>query len=121
MDIREREVDGIKVLDLKGKVTSGEPEAKLKQRIADLIASGHRRIVIDLGGVPYMDSSGLGEIVRCFTAAQRAGGRIKLANLSRRLIDLLNITKLSTIFDTYPTDADAVASFKQGERPRGAS
>lgn len=112
MDIREREVDGVRVLDLKGKVTSGEPEAKLKQRIAELVEDGHTRIVINLGGVPYMDSSGLGELVRCFTAAQRAGGRIKLANPSRRLVDLLNLTKLSTILDTYDTEKDAIASFE---------
>jgi anti-sigma B factor antagonist len=113
MEIRERESDGIKILDLKGKITSGESEAKLKRHIADLMEDGHTRIVINLGGVPYMDSSGLGEIVRCFTSAQRAGGQIKLANLSRRLVDLLNITKLSTIFESYESDHDAVASFRK--------
>lgn len=111
MEIKEREVDGIKVLDLRGKITSGEPDAQLKHRIAELVEDGHRRIVINLGGVPYMDSSGLGEVVRCFTSAQRAGGQIKLASLSRRLIDLMNITKLNTILDTYESEADALESF----------
>jgi anti-sigma B factor antagonist len=111
MEIREREVDGVRVLDLKGKVTGGEGSAKLKRRIADLVDAGYDRIVINLAGVPYMDSSGLGELVRCFTAAQRAGGSVKLSSPSRRLIDLFNLTKLSTILDICDTDAEAVASF----------
>jgi anti-sigma B factor antagonist len=114
MEIRERELDGIKVLDLEGKIASGEGDTKLKRCILDLVAAGHDRLVINLGGVPYMDSSGLGELVRCFTSVQRTGGRLKLTNLSRRLTDLLTITKLITIFDTHPTDADAVRAFKDG-------
>ena len=111
MEITERELEGIKVLDLKGKITGGEGDAKLKQRIVELIGAGHRRIVIDLAGVPYLNSSGLGEIIRCLSTAERAGGRIKLSNLNRRLIDLLTVTKLDSILDAYDTDADAVESF----------
>ena len=112
MDIKEREVEGITVLDLNGKITSGDGDVKLKRRIADLIDAGHERIIINLGGVPYMDSSGLGELVRCFTSAQRSGAHIKLSNLSRRLTDLLTLTKLNTILETYDTDETAAASFK---------
>ena len=111
MAIREREVDGVRILDLKGKITGGEGSAKLKQRLADLVDAGYERIVINLAGVPYVDSSGLGELVRCFTAAQKAGGGVKLSSPSRRLIDLFNLTKLSTILDICDTDAEAIESF----------
>ncbi len=113
MEIREREVDGIKVLDLNGKVIKGESEALLRDRIQDLAERGHRRLIINLGGVPYIDSSGLGELVRCFTSMRRSGGRVGLTNLNRRLIDLLRITKLADIFETYETDAAAVESLKK--------
>ena len=113
MEIGERELEGIKVIDLKGKVTKGESEAMLREHILDLAESGHRRLIINLGGVPYMDSSGLGELVRCFTSMRRSGGRVGLTHLNRRVVDLFRITKLSDIFETYDTDADAVRSLRQ--------
>jgi anti-sigma B factor antagonist len=113
MEIREREVDGIRVLDLTGKVVKGESEELLGDRVLDLVEGGHRRVIINLGGVPYVDSSGLGEIVRCFTAMRRAGGRVGLTNLNRRLVDLFRVTKLSDIFETFESDAAAAASLQQ--------
>lgn len=113
MEITEREVDGIKVLDLRGKVTKGESEVLLRDRFVDLVEAGHTRLVINLGGVPYIDSSGLGELVRCFTSMRRSGGRVGLSSLNRRVVDLLRVTKLSDIFETFDTDDDAVRALKQ--------
>ncbi len=113
MEIREREIEGIKVIDLSGKVTRGESEALLRDHILDLAESGHSRLIINLGGVPYIDSSGLGELVRCFTSMRRSGGRVGLTNLNRRLVDLFRITKLSDIFETYDSDEAAVRSLRQ--------
>ena len=113
MEIRERDLDGVKVLDLKGKVLKGDGEAMLRHHIQDLADRGHKRLVINLGGVPYMDSSGLGELVRCFTAMRRTGGRVGLTNLNNRIVDLFRITKLSDIFETFDSDDAAIRSFKQ--------
>jgi anti-sigma B factor antagonist len=116
MEIVEREIDGIKVLDLKGKIRGGEGDAKLQRRIAALIGAGHKHLIVNLGGVPYMDSSGLGELVRCFTNARKAGGQLKLSAPSRRLVDLLTVTKLNSIIETFDTDTDALESFGKGSK-----
>ena len=112
MEISESELDGVKVLVLKGKVTRGESEIMLRDRLYDLRESGRKHVVINLGGVPYIDSSGLGELVRGYTSLRRAGGRMGLTHLNARLVDMLAITKLSGIFETYATDDDAVRSLK---------
>ena len=116
MEIVERELNGIKILDLKGKIQSGKGEAELRRRIATVIGAGHRRVIINLSGVPYMDSSGLGELVRCSMDARKCGGHIKLSSPSRRLVDLLTVTRLDSIIETHNTDADAAESFA-GSRP----
>jgi anti-sigma B factor antagonist len=113
MEIRERELEGIMVLDLMGKVTRGESEELLRDRILDLTEGGHTCVIINLSGVPYIDSSGLGELVRCFTSMRRSGGRVGLTQLNRRLVDLFRITKLADIFETYDTDADAARSLRK--------
>ena len=113
MEIAERELEGIKVIDITGKVIKGDSEALLRERIQDLTDRGHRKLVINLRGVPYIDSSGLGELVRCFTAMRRSGGRVGLTNLNTRLVDLFRITKLSDIFETFDTDDEAVRSLRQ--------
>jgi len=100
------------VLDLKGKVTRGESEELLRDRILDLVEAGHTRLIINLGGVPYIDSSGLGELVRCFTSMRRSGGRVALTQLNRRFVDLLRVTKLADIFETYATDESASVSLR---------
>ncbi len=111
MDIAERTMSDVTVLDLKGKMTLGEGDELLKDKINSLLASGKKRLVLNLEGVPYIDSAGLGEIVRTFTTVSRQGGSLKLLNLTKRIEDLLAITKLLTVFETFDTEAEAIKSF----------
>ena len=111
MQIEERSVGEVTILDLKGRMTMGEGDELLKDKINSLILQGRKKLVLNLGSVPYVDSAGLGEIVRTYTTVSRQGGSLKLVNLTKRITDLLAITKLLTIFDTYDTEADAVRSF----------
>ena len=111
MQIEERNVGDVKVLDLKGKITLGEGDELLKDKIHSLIGQGFKKILLNLEGVPYIDSAGLGEIVRTFTTVSRQGGRLKLVNLTKRITDLLSITKLLTVFETFDNESDAVRSF----------
>jgi anti-sigma B factor antagonist len=111
MDIVERTVSDVTVLDLKGKMTLGEGDELLKDKINSLLSDGKRKLVLNLEGVPYIDSAGLGEIVRTFTTVSRQGGKLKLLNLTKRIEDLLSITKLLTVFETFDSEADAIKSF----------
>ena len=111
MQIEERIVDDVTILDLKGKMTLGEGDELLKDKINSLVSQGHKKIVLNLEAVPYIDSAGLGEIVRTYTSISRQGGKLKLLNVSKRIQDLLVITKLITIFDSYDDEKEAVASF----------
>jgi anti-sigma B factor antagonist len=111
MQIDERAVGEVILLDLKGRMTMGEGDELLKDKVNSLILQGRKKIVFNLEGVPYIDSSGLGEIVRTYTTVSRQGGSLKLVNLTKRITDLLAITKLLTVFDTYDSEADAVRSF----------
>ncbi|MEQ1573593.1 MAG: STAS domain-containing protein [Vicinamibacterales bacterium] len=111
MQIEERAAGDVTLLDLKGKLTLGEGDELLKDKINSMIQQGQRKIVLNLAEVPYIDSAGLGEIVRTYTTISRQGGQLKLLNLTKRITDLLSITKLLTVFDTYDTEADAVRSF----------
>ena len=118
MQIKERTVDGVVILDVSGKILIGDGEVQLKRKFTQLLEQGHRRMIINLGEVPYMDSSGLGAVVRCHTAVHRAGGELKLANLTQRMLDLLTITKLMTVLDTYDTEEDALKSFGAVQQPQ---
>ena len=111
MEIVERTVSDITVLDLKGKMTLGEGDELLKDKINSLLAAGKKKLVLNLEGVPYIDSAGLGEIVRTFTTVSRQGGKLKLLNLTKRIEDLLSITKLLTVFETFDSEAEAIKSF----------
>jgi anti-sigma B factor antagonist len=111
MDIVERTVSDVTVLDLKGKMTLGEGDELLKDKINTLLADGKKKLVLNLEGVPYIDSAGLGEIVRTFTTVSRQGGKLKLLNLTKRIEDLLSITKLLTVFETFDSEAEAIKSF----------
>jgi anti-sigma B factor antagonist len=111
MQIDERTVGDVVVLDLKGKVTLGQGDELLKDKVNSLVNQGHRKIVLNLAGVPYVDSAGLGEIVRTYTTVSRQGGSMKLLNLTKRITDLLAITKLLTVFETFDVESDAVRSF----------
>ena len=111
MEIQERTLQDVVVLDLTGKLTIGEGDELLKERISNLIQQGHRKLLLNLEGVPYVDSAGLGEIVRTYTTVSRQGGKLKLVNLTKRITDLLAITKLLTVLETYESEDEAVRSF----------
>ena len=111
MQIDERVVDGVTILDLKGKMTLGEGDELLKDKINSLMNQGRGKILLNLEGVPYIDSAGLGEIVRTYTTVSRQGGTMKLVNLTKRITDLLAITKLLTVFETYDNEAEALKSY----------
>ena len=111
MQIEQRAVGDVIVLDLKGKITLGEGDELLKDKVNSLVNQGHRRIVLNLADVPYIDSAGLGEIVRTYTTVSRQGGSLKLLNLTKRITDLLSITKLLTVFETFESENEAVRSF----------
>jgi anti-sigma B factor antagonist len=112
MQIDERVVGDVTVLDLKGKLTLGEGDTLLKDKVNSLILEGQKKLVLNLEGVPYIDSAGLGEIVRTYTTVSRQGGKLKLLNLTKRIQDLLSITKLLTVFEVYEEEDAAVKSFK---------
>jgi anti-sigma B factor antagonist len=111
MQIEERVVQNVTILDLKGKITLGEGDEALKDKINSLILQNHKRILLNLADVPYIDSAGLGEIVRTYTTVSRQGGQLKLVNLTKRITDLLAITKLLTVFETFDTEKEALQSF----------
>lgn len=112
MNIEERVVGEVTILDLKGKITLGEGDEVLKDKINSLILQNRKRILLNLEEVPYIDSAGLGEIVRTYTTVSRQGGQLKLVNLTKRITDLLMITKLLTVFETFDSEQDALKSFK---------
>ena len=111
MQIEERIVNEVTILDLKGKITLGEGDEALKDKINSLILQNRKRILLNLEDVPYIDSAGLGEIVRTYTTVSRQGGQLKLVNLTKRITDLLSITKLLTVFETFESEADALKSY----------
>jgi anti-sigma B factor antagonist len=111
MEIKERVVSGVTVLDISGKIALGEGDAQIRDRIKELLAAGNKKILLNLGDVSYIDSAGLGALISGYTTAKREGGQLKLVNLTKRVQDLLAITKLITVFDTYEDENEAIASF----------
>jgi anti-sigma B factor antagonist len=111
MQIEERVVGGVTILDLSGKMTLGEGDELLREKIASLVNAGQKHLLLNLDGVPYIDSAGLGEMVRSYTTVSRQGGKLKLLNLTKRIEDLLSITKLLTVFETFDSEAEAIQSF----------
>jgi len=109
--IEQREKEGIRILDLKGRLTVGPEVALFRENISSEIDSGGKRIVLNLADVDYIDSTGLGSLVICFTRMQKSGGTMKLLNLNRRNIELLILTKLTTVFELFNDEQDAVNSF----------
>jgi len=112
MQIEERVVGDVTILDLKGKITLGEGDEALKDRVGNLANQGRRRILLNLADVPYIDSAGLGGVVSTYTTISRQGGQLKLVNLTKRITDLLSITKLLTVFETFDTEDEAIKSFQ---------
>jgi anti-sigma B factor antagonist len=115
MQIDERAIGDVLVLDVKGRITLGEGDELLKDKVNSLLNQGYKKIVLNLAEVPYIDSAGLGEIVRTYTTVSRQGGNLKLLNLTKRITDLLAITKLLTVFETFDSENDAVQSFSSAK------
>ena len=112
LTIASREVNGVTVLDLSGRITLGEGSVQLRDAIRGLISKGEKNILLNLGEVNYIDSSGLGELVSAFTTAKNQQADVKLLNLTKKVHDLLQLTKLYTVFDIKDDEASAIASFK---------
>ncbi len=116
MHIQERAIGDVTVIDVNGKLTLGEGQEMLRDKVNSLIQQGQRKLLLNLAEVPYIDSTGLGVVVGAYTTVSRQGGALKLVNLTKRIQDLLAITKLLTVFETYDTEAEAINSFG----PKGA-
>jgi len=111
MRIETRTVNDVTILDIHGKITIGEGSAEIRNRVRDLLQAGRKKILLNLGDVSYVDSSGIGELVSSFTTVTNQGGQLKLLSLTKKLRELLAITKLLTVFDTYDDEGKAVGSF----------
>jgi len=107
-----RETGGIVILDVSGRITLGEGSALLRETVRDLLNKGQNRILLNLADVTYIDSSGIGELVSGFTTVKNHGGELKLLNLTKKVHDLLQITKLYTVFDVHNEESGALSSFK---------
>jgi anti-sigma B factor antagonist len=118
MTMNTREVGGVAVVDLIGRMAASDSDGMLIDRVARLMAEGHTRLVLNLKQLHYMDSRGLGEMVACYAKVRKAGGTIRLAETTHGIKDLLAITRLVTVFESYDTEALAVASFASA--PAGA-
>jgi anti-sigma B factor antagonist len=112
LDIKQRQAGDVTILDLDGDVRIGDSSTALRSAIRNLVAGGNSRILLNLKGVRYVDSSGIGELIANYTTVGRGGGQLKLLNLTEKVQDLLVITKLLTVFDVYDNEADALSSFK---------
>jgi anti-sigma B factor antagonist len=111
LNISERQAGDVTILDMDGKVTIGEGSVALRSAIRRLVGEGKKKILLNLSGVGYVDSSGIGELVSSFTAVNKEGGQLKLLNLTQKIQDLLAITKLLTVFDTFENEGDALSSY----------
>jgi anti-sigma B factor antagonist len=109
--INIRHMEGVTVLEVSGRIVLGEGGVTFRDSIQDALKTGAKKLVVDMGGVNYMDSSGLGELTNAYTSAKATGCDVKLARLTRKLDNLMQITKLATIFDIYPDKVEAVAAF----------
>ncbi|HET7103424.1 MAG TPA: STAS domain-containing protein [Terracidiphilus sp.] len=112
LTIASREVDGVTVVDLGGRITLGEGSVQLRETVRDLIGKGSKKILLNMGEVNYIDSSGLGELVSAYTTAKNQSAVVKLLSLTHKVKDVLQLTKLYTVFDIYDDEAGAIASFK---------
>jgi anti-sigma B factor antagonist len=111
MKFKTRQVDGVTILDLSGRITLGEGSVTLRDAVQDALSKGDKHILLNLGNVDYIDSSGIGELVSAFTSVKNSGGELKLLHLTKKVHDLLQITKLYTVFDVKDDEAAAISSF----------
>jgi anti-sigma B factor antagonist len=112
MKASNRQVNGVTIVDMSGRITLGEGSVILREAVKDLLAKGQKKILLNLGDVSYIDSSGIGELVSAFTSVRNQGGDLKLLKLTKKVHDLLQITKLYTVFDIKDDEAAAVKAFK---------
>ena len=113
MQIAQRESGAVTVLDLSGKITLGEGDTMLKDKLLSLLHQGKKSVLLNLAEVNYVDSAGLGALVSAYTTVTREGGSLKLANVTRKLQDLLSITKLLTVFETFDSEGEALRSYNK--------
>ena len=111
LNIKERQAGDVAIMDLDGEVRIGDSATALRSAIRNLVTGGNNKLLLNLAGVRYIDSSGIGELIANYTTVGRSGGQLKLLNLTKRITDLLSITKLLTVFETYESENDAVRSF----------
>lgn len=112
LSVRERQAGDVTILDMNGEVRIGEGSIALRDAIGNLAADGKKKILLNLAGVSYIDSSGIGELIAKYTTVTRQGGQLKLLNLTDRIQNLLVITKLLTVFDSYEDEGEALKSFQ---------
>ena len=112
LDLKERQAGDVTILDLSGEVRIGDSSVALRDSIRNLADQGKNKVLLNLGGVKYIDSSGIGELIANYTTVKRGGGQLKLLNLTDRVQNLLVITKLLTVFDAYDNEAEALKSFE---------
>ena len=112
MVLNARRLDDVVILDLSGRITMGEGTLIIRENIQKLLNAGDRKFLLNLADVDYIDSSGLGELVTAFTTVRNQGGQLKLLNLTRRVQDLLQITKLLTVFEAFDDETEALKSMK---------
>ena len=113
MKASTRQVDGVTIVDLSGRITLGEGSVVLRDTVKDLLGKGQKKILLNLGDVSYIDSSGIGELVSAFTSVRNQGGELKLLHLTKKVHDLLQITKLYTVFDVKDDEAAAIGAFSK--------
>jgi anti-sigma B factor antagonist len=113
MKASSRQVDGVTIVDLSGRITLGEGSVVLRDTVKDLSTQGQKKILLNLGNVTYIDSSGIGELVSAYTSVRNSGGELKLLNLTKKVHDLLQITKLYTVFDIQDDEASAISAFNR--------
>jgi anti-sigma B factor antagonist len=111
LKMTERVVDGISVLDMEGRIVLGEESSALRERVKNLLGQDHKKIVLNMGNVSYIDSAGLGALVASYTSAKNQGAMLKLVNLGSKFREVLQVTKLLTVFEVYDNEAAAIASF----------
>lgn len=113
MQMSERKVGGVTIIDLSGRLVAGDGIGRLTDKVTSLVFQGEKQIVLNVGELSYVDSAGLGEMISAHGVARKGGGTVKLANLGKRLKDLLVMTKLLNVFESHDTEAAAVASFSR--------
>ncbi len=119
MTISTRQVGGVTIVDIRGRIVLGEESASVRDVVCDLLSKGHKQILLNLGAVDYIDSMGLGSLVGAFVSVRKQGGELKLLNLTNKVTDVMQITRLYTVFDIMDDEAVAVKSFGQSAAATG--